>query len=60
MFFILSKTVGYLVMPLTILMGCLVVSRIVKQERWRKRFLSTGLILLFIFSNEFIANELMK
>lgn len=47
-------------MPLTIVMGCLVVSGIIRQERWRKRLLRAGIILLFIFSNEFIANELMK
>lgn len=60
MFFILSKTVSYLIMPLTIVMGCLVISGIIKQERWRRRLFLAGVILLFIFSNEFIANELMK
>lgn len=47
-------------MPLTIVMGCLVISRIVKHGWWRRRFLWGGIILLFIFSNEFIANEMMK
>lgn len=60
MFFILSKTVSHLIMPLTLVMGCLVISGIIKQERWRRRLFLAGVILLFIFSNEFIANELMK
>lgn len=60
MFFILSKTLGYLTMPLTIIMGILLLSRIVRRPSWRKRLLWTGLVLLFLFSNEFIANEVMK
>ena len=60
MFFILSKTLNYLVMPLSIVMALLILSRIVRSQRWRKGLLWGGLILLFIFSNEFIANELMK
>lgn len=60
MFFILSKTLSYLVMPLTIVVGLLLVSRLVRAERWRKRLLWAGLVSLFIFSNDFIANELMK
>ena len=60
MFFILSKTLSYLVMPLSIVMALLITSRIVRSQRWRKGLLWGGLILFFIFSNEFIANELMK
>jgi uncharacterized SAM-binding protein YcdF (DUF218 family) len=60
MFFVLSKTLSFLVMPLTIVVLLLLGSRLVKVARWRKRLLWTGLVLLFFFSNEFIANELMK
>ena len=60
MFFILSKTVSFLVMPLTIVVVILLLSRVVKHSRWRKRLLWTGLILLLFFTNEFVANELMK
>jgi len=60
MFFILSKTLNYLVMPLTIVAGCLVVSIFLRHQAWRKRLFAAGLVLLFLFTNEFIANELMK
>ena len=60
MFFILSKTLNYLVMPLTIIVGCFVLSLIIRNKTWRRRFLFAGMILLFVFSNEFLANELMK
>lgn len=60
MFFILSKTLSYLVMPLTIVVGLLLASRVVRSKQWRNRLMWTGLILLFIFSNDFVANELMK
>lgn len=59
MFFFLSKTLHYLVMPLTIICLCLVVSVIVRDTRWKKRLFWCGLILLLFFSNQFIANEVM-
>lgn len=60
MFFVLSKILSFLVMPLTIVALLLLSSRVVRSQKWRKRLLWSGLILLFFFSNEFIANELMK
>jgi uncharacterized SAM-binding protein YcdF (DUF218 family) len=60
MFFFLSKTLNYLVMPLTIICALLLISRLVRPNVWRKTLLLTGIVLLFLFSNEFIANELMK
>ena len=60
MFFILSKTLKYLVMPLTIVVALLLVSRVVRNRSWRRGLFWTGLVLLLIFTNEFIANELMK
>lgn len=60
MFFILSKTAIYLVMPLTIIFVAILVSRLVRSTRWRRRLFWSGMILFFFFSNEFIANELMK
>lgn len=47
-------------MPLTVVAVVLVASRIVRNTAWRKRLLGAGLILFFLFSNDFIANELMK
>jgi uncharacterized SAM-binding protein YcdF (DUF218 family) len=60
MFFILSKTLNYLVMPLTIIALCLLLSVLIKQKKWQKWLRIGGLVLLLIFSNEFIANEVMK
>ena len=60
MFFILSKTLSYLVMPLSIVTALLLLSRLIKPERWRRRLFWSGMALLLIFSNEFISNELMK
>lgn len=60
MFFLLSKTLTFLVMPLTIITVFLVLSQVIRSGRWSKRLLWTGLALLFIFTNEFLANELMK
>lgn len=60
MFFVLSKTLNYLVMPLTIIWGCLLLSLLIKHKVWKKRLLLGGIILLLIFSNDFIANEFMR
>ena len=60
MFFFLSKTMSFLVMPLTVVTGFLLASGIARGQVWRRRLFWSGMILLFIFTNEFIANELMK
>lgn len=60
MFFVLSKTLNYLVMPLTIICICLLASVFFKKPYWKKRLFLAGLILLFFFSNDFIGNEFMR
>lgn len=60
MFFVLSKTAIFLVMPLTIIFAVLLASRVLRSQAWQRRCLTAGLILFFFFSNEFISNELMK
>ena len=60
MFFFLSKTLNYLVMPLTIVVGCLVLSLLIRNQKWQKRLRWIGVCLIVFFSNPFIANELMK
>ncbi len=59
MFFILSKTLSFLVMPLVVVFVLLLLSAVVRR-RWRKKLFWTGLSLLFFFSNDFIANEVMR
>jgi uncharacterized SAM-binding protein YcdF (DUF218 family) len=60
MLFFLSKTLTYLVMPLTIIMLLFLFSAIVRHAVWKRRLMVGGLLLFFIFTNDFVANELMK
>jgi uncharacterized SAM-binding protein YcdF (DUF218 family) len=60
MFFILSKTLNYLVMPLTLICLCLLASVVLRNVRWKKRMFWCGFAMLFFFSNDFIANEFMQ
>jgi uncharacterized SAM-binding protein YcdF (DUF218 family) len=60
MFFILSKTISYITNPLVIVCLCFLLCALIKKQIWKKRFFITGLILLFFFSNDFIANEVMR
>lgn len=57
MFFILSKTLFYLLMPLTWILACFLASLWVKRASRKKRFFRLGLGLLLFFSNPFFANE---
>ncbi|HCM77085.1 MAG TPA: hypothetical protein DIS90_11930 [Cytophagales bacterium] len=59
MFFFLSKTLNYLMMPLVIVTILLVISVLLRRSKWKKWCFASGLALLLLFSNEFIANELM-
>jgi len=60
MFFILSKTLSILVLPLTLVVIFFLLSVIVKKQPWKKRFFWTGFILLLFFSNHFISNSIMR
>lgn len=60
MFFFLSKTLGYLVRPLVILSLLFLASWITRDKRRKRIFLLAGFVLLFLFSNEFLTNELMN
>ena len=60
MFFILSKTIGYLVRPLILVALIFVAHFIIKNQVWKKRLLITGFLMLFLFSNRFIANEVIR
>ncbi len=60
MFFFLSKTLSYLLKPLGIIVGCLLLSWFLKNQRWKKRLFITAIVLLLFFSNDFIVNELMR
>jgi uncharacterized SAM-binding protein YcdF (DUF218 family) len=60
MFFILSKTLNYLIQPLVVVSLCLLISVVVRNHVWKKRLFITGLALLFFFANDFVANEVMR
>lgn len=60
MFFFLSKTLNYLTTPLTFICAVLVASLFVRNPLWKKRLRIGGVVLLLFFSNEFIANEVMR
>lgn len=60
MFFILSKTIHYLTMPFVLICLFFLISVLVKNSKWKKRFFWSGFIFLFFFSNEFILNEVLK
>ena len=60
MFYVLSKTVNFLAMPLTIVCICLLLAIFLRNPRWKKAMLITGVILLVFFSNSFIANQCMR
>ncbi len=60
MFFFLSKTLNFLVLPLTMVVICFVASVVIKREPWRRGFFWTGFVLLLFFSNDFISNSVMR
>lgn len=59
MFFVLSKTVSLLVMPLTLVVIFIFASLIVKRPKLKRLFFWSGFGLLLFFSNGTIANELI-
>lgn len=60
MFFFLSKTVSFLLMPLSLVFLFWVVSLFMKRPRLKMIFFWTGMGLLLFFSNGFIANSVMR
>jgi uncharacterized SAM-binding protein YcdF (DUF218 family) len=60
MFFVLSKTLGYLAQPFTVICVLLIVSVLIKNSKWKKWTFWFAFTLLIVFSNDFIANEVMQ
>ncbi|WBL41459.1 YdcF family protein [Algoriphagus halophytocola] len=59
MFFYLSQFLSFLAMPLTIISLLIVIGAIYVKKKWGKKSLWAGIILLWFFSNQFIANQAM-
>lgn len=60
MFFILSKTIPYLLMPLSLIVGLLFFSFLIKNLKWKRRLRILSLVLLIICSNSFLTNQVFK
>lgn len=59
MFFILSKLLSFLIAPLTWVVALLVWAYFCKDEKRRKKIILSSLVLLYLFSNAFLFNEVM-
>lgn len=57
MFFILSKTLHFLLMPLLWVLLLLFLTVFLKSMKWRRVSLPAALAVLLLFSNPFLANE---
>ncbi|HEY0653409.1 MAG TPA: YdcF family protein [Chryseosolibacter sp.] len=60
MFFFLSKVLYYAVMPFTIVCAAFLYSGITKVPRRKRIAFWTALTMLLFFSNDFLANEVMR
>ncbi|MCU0324039.1 MAG: YdcF family protein [Spirosomaceae bacterium] len=59
MFYILSKILGFVLMPIGISMILLIFSFITKNRTKSRRYLFVAIIFLYVCNNPFIVNELM-
>lgn len=57
MFFILSKILFYVALPVVWLIGLLLYAVFTNKKRWRKRVLKAATILLVVLTNPFFINE---
>ncbi|PRY07398.1 uncharacterized SAM-binding protein YcdF (DUF218 family) [Pontibacter ummariensis] len=57
MFFILSKTLHFLLMPFIWVLLLLIFAALLRSAKWRRLSLVGALGILFLFSNPFLANE---
>jgi uncharacterized SAM-binding protein YcdF (DUF218 family) len=60
MFFVLSKTLFYLLMPMTWIVGFLLYAIFTKYDKRRKRSIIAATVLLIFFGNGFIINEAFR
>lgn len=57
MFFVLSKLLGYFIKPFNLILIFLVVSIVIRNNRWKRRLRLLSLIMFLLFSNGVIFNE---
>ena len=59
MFFVLSKTISFLLQPVTLVLITFIAAAVIKKPKWKKLLFRAGLIMLVLFSNQFLANSVM-
>lgn len=59
MFFYLSKTLYFFLMPATLIGISLLLSLFLRNKKWKRGFLISGIFLFFLFTNDFIINEIL-
>lgn len=60
MFFYLSQFLSFLAMPMTIILILLISGFWIRKKKYGKKLMMIGIILLLLFSNQFLANLAMK
>lgn len=60
MFFVISQLFSFLVMPLTVCLLLLLGGQFVSNRIWKRRLQILGVALLYVFSNDFLANLLIN
>ncbi|HTF82264.1 MAG TPA: hypothetical protein VL947_11075, partial [Cytophagales bacterium] len=59
MFYVLSKTIFYILMPFTWVVVLLIYALFTSKPLRKRNALIASLLLLFIFNNSFLANKAM-
>ena len=59
MFFVLSKTLYFFLMPLSIVCLVILMAILIRSKLWKKRLIYSGLGLFILFSNPYLSNIAM-
>jgi uncharacterized SAM-binding protein YcdF (DUF218 family) len=59
MFFVLSKTLNYFTQPLMVVLVLFIISYLLKNNKWKRRIRYVAIGLALLFTNPFIANEVI-
>ncbi len=60
MFFILSKTISFLFLPTTLIGLCWLAYFVFNKKKWSKYLAISGFALFIVFTNDFLANTILK
>ncbi|RLD74511.1 MAG: YdcF family protein, partial [Bacteroidetes bacterium] len=59
MFYILSKIIGLLINPIIWILTLLLCGLFLKKKQLKRKFYLSSIILILVFSNSFILNEVL-